>query len=92
MLEQGDIGVPQDYAEAARVYRLAAEAGDEESVCALGEILGKGLGGVEQDRNEAIRLYKMCRGEFEYFALKALRQLYPSIDEAGHHENSSPFL
>lgn len=92
LLEQGDIGVSQDYAEAAHAYNLAAEAGDEESMCALGEILEKGLGGVKQDRNEAIRLYKMCKGEFEYFALKALRQLCPSSDEAGNHENSPPSL
>ena len=52
-------GVPQDYEEAVKWYRLAAEQGDAEAQCGLGEMYYGGEG-VPQDYAEAIRLWKLA--------------------------------
>ena len=52
-------GVPQDYAEAVRWYRLAAEQGQAEAQTNLGIMYNKGLG-VEQDRAEAVRWWRLA--------------------------------
>ena len=47
-------GVAQDYAEAARLYRLAAAQGDATAQNNLGTMFENGVG-IAQDRAEAIR-------------------------------------
>ena len=49
-------GVPQDYTEAAKWYRLAAEQGYADAQSNLGIMYGRGLG-VPQDYVEAVRWY-----------------------------------
>jgi len=51
MYDEG-YGVPQDYAEAVRWYRLAAEQGDALAQNNLGTMYGRGLG-VPQDHATA---------------------------------------
>ena len=58
MYEHGD-GVPQDHAEATRLYRLAAEQGDARAQCNLGLMYEHG-DGVPQDHAEAARLYRLA--------------------------------
>jgi hypothetical protein len=50
--------VKQDYVEAVRLYRLAAEQGHARAQCYLGGMLWYGRG-VVQDRVEAARLYRL---------------------------------
>ena len=52
-------GVPQDYAEAVRWYRLAAEQGNANAQNNLGFMYGKGRG-VPQDDAEAVRWYRLA--------------------------------
>ena len=53
------IGVPQDYAEALRWYRLAAEQGDGDAQVNLGVMYRTGRG-VPQDDAEAVRWYRLA--------------------------------
>jgi TPR repeat protein len=50
-------GVPQDYTEAARWYRKAAEQGDASAQCNLGYMYDRGRG-VPQDYAEGARWYR----------------------------------
>jgi len=50
------VGVPQNYAEAARWYRRAAEQGHADAQLKLGHMYKDGVG-VPQDRAEALRWY-----------------------------------
>jgi len=50
-------GVPQDYAEAAKWYRKAAEQGHDEAQYKLGSMYDRGEG-VTQDFAEAIKWYR----------------------------------
>ncbi len=50
-------GVPQDYAEALKWYRKAAEQGDAKAQYDLGSMYGTGRG-VTQDYAEAARWYR----------------------------------
>ena len=52
-------GVPQDYGEARRWYRMAAEQGLAEAQSSLGLIYDNGTG-VPQDYGEAARWYRMA--------------------------------
>ena len=52
-------GVPQDYAEAVKWYRMAAEQGDATAQYSLGIIYDKGRG-VPQDYAEAVKWYRMA--------------------------------
>ena len=52
-------GVPQDYAEAARLYRLAAVQGNAKAQNNLGLMYDNGQG-VPQDDAEAARLYRLA--------------------------------
>jgi uncharacterized protein len=52
-------GVPQDYGQAARWYRLAAEHGHALAQCNLGVLYEKGEG-VSRSDAEAIRWYRMA--------------------------------
>jgi TPR repeat protein len=52
-------GVPQDYAEAVRWYRLAAEQGFDQAQTNLGVLYATGQG-VPQDDAEAARLHRLA--------------------------------
>jgi uncharacterized protein len=52
-------GVPQDYKEAAKWYRLAAERGDASAQTNLGIMYSFGLG-VSQDYKEAVKWYRLA--------------------------------
>jgi TPR repeat protein len=52
-------GLPQDSAEAARWYRLAADKGNEEALCFIGKMYETG-DGVAQDFSEAMRWYQLA--------------------------------
>ena len=53
------LGVPQDYAEAMKLYRLAAEQGNARAQANLGVMYGRGLG-VPQDYAEAVKWYRLA--------------------------------
>ena len=57
MYQNGE-GVPQDYKEAVKWYRLSAEQGDDGAQQHLGNMYKKGLG-VLQDYQEAVRLFRL---------------------------------
>jgi hypothetical protein len=57
------VSVKQDYAEAARWYRLAAEAGDRQARFALGMMLLTGATGVAKDRPGATALLKQAAAQ-----------------------------
>ena len=52
-------GVPQDYSEAVRWYRLAAEQGDADAQFNLGIMYANGEG-VPQDYSEAMRWFQLA--------------------------------
>jgi TPR repeat protein len=52
-------GVDQDYTEAVRLYRLAADQGNAHAQCNLGACYKDGTG-VDQDHAETIRLYRLA--------------------------------
>ena len=52
-------GVPQDFEEASRFFRLAAQQEDADGQCGLGEMYYGGEG-VPQDYAEAIKLWKLA--------------------------------
>ena len=52
-------GVPQDYAEAVKWYRLAAEQGDADAQYNLGLMYDNG-NGVPQDYKEAVKWYRLA--------------------------------
>ncbi len=67
-------GVAQDYAEAVRLYRLAAAQGYADAQVNLGYMFEKGRG-VAQDRAEAIRWYRLAAAQENAGAAAALRRL-----------------
>ena len=67
-------GVSQDYAEAARLFRLAAEQGHALAQYNLGAMFEYGLG-VARDRTEAIRWYRLAAAQGDTFAPDGLRRL-----------------
>jgi TPR repeat protein len=73
MFEYGQ-GVAQDYAEAVRLYRLAAAQGDANAQFNLGDMFENGKG-VAQDRGEAIRLYRLAAAQGSANATAALKRL-----------------
>ena len=72
---QGGQGVLQDYAEAARWYRRAAEQGDAGAQLNLGVIYGKGHG-VAQDYTEGGRWYRLAAEQGNADAQYNLSLLY----------------
>jgi TPR repeat protein len=64
-------GVSQDYAEAARLFRLAAEQGHSAAQCNMGFMFHRGEG-VAQDRAEAIRWCRLAAKQGDANAKKAL--------------------
>jgi Adenylate and Guanylate cyclase catalytic domain/Sel1 repeat len=78
LLKDGD-GVEPDLAEAAHWLEMAAQAGDADALVGLAELYEHGGEGVQQDREEAIRLYRRAvdlgYGVFVGFAIAKLRTL-----------------
>ena len=68
-------GVPQDYKEAMKWYRLAAEQGDAFAQYALGDMYANGQG-VSQDEGEAVKWYRMAAEQGDAFAQCALGVMY----------------
>ena len=68
-------GVEQDYTEAARLYRLAAEQGDAVAQYSLGDCYQNGEG-VEQDYTEAARLFQLAADQGYADAQENLGLLY----------------
>jgi TPR repeat protein len=67
-------GVAPDYAEAARLYRLAADQGHAPAQYSLGRMFERGQG-VAQDRAEAIRWYRLAAAQGYVFAQTSLVRL-----------------
>ncbi len=67
-------GVAEDYAEAARLYSLAAAQGYAIAQYNLGVMFAKGQG-VAKDRAEAIRLYRLAAAQGRANATAALKRL-----------------
>jgi TPR repeat protein len=67
-------GVAQDYAEAVRLYSLAAAQGHAVAQFNLGYMFEKGQG-VAQDRAEAIRWYRLAAAQGDAGATAALKRL-----------------
>lgn len=59
-LYRDGIAVPQNFAEAARWYRLAAGLGDPAAAFELGVMLVDGVAGVDRDREGAQRLFEQA--------------------------------
>ena len=82
-------GVPQDYAEAARWYRLAADQGLAEAQYNLGLMYAEGEG-VPRDDAEAVRWYRLAADQGDAEAQKNLGLMYglgqgvPQDRVAGH--------
>ena len=82
-------GVPQDYVEAARWYRLAADQGLAEAQYNLGLMYAEGEG-VPQDDAEAARWYRLAADQGDAKAQKNLGLMYdlgqgiPQDRVAGH--------
>ena len=86
MFRNGE-GVAQDYAEAVRLYSLAAAQGHADSQVNLGTLFESGEGillldngqGVGQDRAEATRWYRLAAAQgdarVKNFATAALKRL-----------------
>ena len=72
--EEGCGGVAQDYAEAVRLYSLAAAQGHAYAQNNLGLMFENGEG-VAQDRAEAIRWYRLAAAQGNAYATAALQQL-----------------
>ena len=62
MYDEGQ-GVAQDYKEAAKWYRLAAERGDLLAQVILGFLHAKGQEGIPPDYKEAAKWYRLAAGQ-----------------------------
>jgi hypothetical protein len=58
MYKNGD-GVPQDYKESVKLFKLAAKQGNSEAQFGLGVMYHKG-GGVPQDYTESVKWYRLA--------------------------------
>ena len=67
-------GVTQDYNEAVKWYRKAAEQGHANAMSWMGYFFENGKG-VTKDLQEAIRWYKLGAEKGEDFCVKALSRL-----------------
>jgi len=68
-------GVPQDFTEAARWYRLAAEQGNAQAQFVMGQMYWKGVG-VPKDDAEAVRWYQLAAEQGEESAQLNLGGMY----------------
>jgi TPR repeat protein len=69
------LGVPQDYAEAAKWYRLAADQGYPGAQDVLGTMYEGGIG-VPQDYAEAVRWFRLAAEQDNALAQYSLGTLY----------------
>ena len=74
MAEKGE-GVGKDEAAAAAIYRQLAGQGYAAAEYNLARMTASGLGGLAQDRAEAMRLYKLAAQHGSGFAQEYLRKL-----------------
>ena len=72
---QAGQGVPQDYGEAVRWHRKAAEQGLASAQYSLGVTYSQG-GGVAQDDAEAVRLYRRAADHGQAAAMNNLGVVY----------------
>ena len=68
-------GVPQDYKEAVKWYRLSAEQGDAIAQCNLGGMYNEGKG-VPQDDKEAVKWWKLAAGQHDEQAQFILERIH----------------
>jgi TPR repeat protein len=73
-LYYGREGVEQNFKEAAKLYRMAAEQGDAHSQVSLGFMYANGEG-VEQSHKEAIKWYRKAAEQGDEDAIVALEEL-----------------
>ena len=73
--EQGQRCVPQNYAEAAKWYRKAAEQGDALAQLSLGSLYEQGQG-VPQNYAEAAKWYRKAAEQGDALAQLSLGSLY----------------
>jgi TPR repeat protein len=69
-------GIPQNDAEAVRLYRLAAQQGDASAEQALGLLYFNGLAGITQSYAEAVKWYTLAAEQGLAFAQSELGVLY----------------
>ena len=74
MYRCGD-GVPQDFTEAVKWYRLAAAQGDAGAQYSLGNMYSRGEG-VPQDKAEAVKWYRLAAAQGNASAQYALGRMY----------------
>ena len=74
MYERG-LGVPQDYAEAMKLYRKGAEQEDADSQFNIGAMYANGWG-VPQDFLEAVKWYRKAAEQGDEGALIRLGNMY----------------
>ena len=67
-------GVKQDYSEAVKWYRKAAEQGNAKAQCLLGLMYTLGQG-VSRDKSEAVNWFRKAARQGDTNAQEALRQL-----------------
>lgn len=72
---RGEAGASQDYAEAARLFELAADQGDRNALFNLGKLYFEGKG-VEKDAAQAIAYYRQAADQDHILALNTLGALY----------------
>jgi len=83
---RGAAGVTQDYEEAARLFRIAAEKGDRNALFNLGKMTFEGHG-VERDIKQAIAFYKQAAEQEHILAINTLGALYLA-GEAGEADRA----
>ena len=82
MYDNGE-GVPQDYVQAVKWYRLAAEQGNAMAQGILGNMYYRGQG-VPQDYTQAVKWYRLAVvSQFDYYG----GLVYECPDERGNSSN-----
>jgi TPR repeat protein len=85
-------GVPEDYAEAAKWFRKAAEQGNADAQCELGFFCERGAG-VPQDAAEAVKWYRLAAARGHGAALASLGVLvFRGEGTASDHVQGYAFL
>ena len=79
VMYQSGQGVPQDYADAMKWYRLAADQGDEDAQNNLGVMYAKGQG-VPQDYAEAVKWFRLAADQGHAWAQDSLGVMYKNGD------------
>jgi TPR repeat protein len=75
MYYEGGKGLAQDYTEAVKWYRLAANKGEAAAQASLGGMYQSGYG-VQQDYREALRWYRLAVDQGDPNALASMGFLY----------------